>query len=51
MTEAPKPNPQSGDGKKGPVVFRRYIRLKNGKVLDAHDYGHKSWPIHIRPRR
>jgi hypothetical protein len=51
MTEAPKPNPQSGDGKKGPVVIRGDKRHKKRKVLDAHDYGHKSWPIHIRPRR
>lgn len=32
---------RSGNG----IVFRRYITLRNGKVLDAHDYGHKAWPI------
>lgn len=27
------------------VIFGRFITLKNGRVLDAHDYGHKAWPI------
>lgn len=27
------------------VIFRRYRTLKNGKVLDAHEYGLKAWPI------
>ena len=32
--------------KKGRVLrFRRYRRLRNGKVLDAHDYGLKAWPM------
>lgn len=26
-------------------IFRRFITLKNGRVLDALDYGHKAWPI------
>lgn len=26
-------------------TFRRYIKLRNGRVLDAHDYGHTAWPI------
>ena len=29
-------------------IFRRFIRTRNGKVLDAHDYGHKAWPIRVR---
>lgn len=33
-----------------PVVFRRYITIK-GRVLDAHDYGHKAWPIIRRPKK
>jgi hypothetical protein len=33
---------------KGNVIFRRYRRLKNGRVLDAHDYGLRAWPIYIR---
>ena len=32
---------------KGNVIFRRYIRLKNGRVLDAHDYGLRAWPIRV----
>lgn len=32
------------------VVFRRYITIK-GRVLDAHDYGHKAWPIVRRPKK
>lgn len=27
------------------VIFRRFRTLKNGKVLDAHEYGLKAWPI------
>jgi hypothetical protein len=27
------------------VIFRRYRTLPNGKVLDAHAYGLKAWPI------
>ncbi len=33
---------------KGNVIFRRYRRLKNGRVLDAHAYGYKAWPIWVR---
>jgi hypothetical protein len=35
----------------GPTIFRRYRRLKNGKVLDAHAYGHKAWPIRLGRKR
>ncbi len=27
------------------VIYRRYITLPNGKVLDARDYGYNAWPI------
>lgn len=27
------------------VIFRRYRTLPDGRVLDAHDYGYKAWPI------
>jgi len=37
-----------GDPPKGNVIFRRFRRLKNGKILDAWDYGHKAWPILIK---
>lgn len=30
------------------VIFRRYRKLPNGTVLDAHDYGLKAWPMHIK---
>ncbi|HYD17243.1 MAG TPA: hypothetical protein VEF76_02035 [Patescibacteria group bacterium] len=40
----------SKDGQgKGGTFFRRYRRLKDGTVLDAHDYGYKAWPF--RPKR
>jgi hypothetical protein len=41
-SNTPKPNPAP---QQGPIVFRRFITLKNGRVLDAHDYGLKAWPI------
>jgi hypothetical protein len=31
----------------GAVLFRRYRKLKDGTVLDAHDYGYKAWPLHL----
>ncbi|KXS36367.1 MAG: hypothetical protein AWU55_3012 [Halomonadaceae bacterium T82-2] len=31
------------------MIFRRYRRTKNGKVLDAREYGYEAWPI--TPRR
>ena len=33
------------------VIFRRYRRLPDGTVLDAHDYGLRAWPIRIRRNR
>ena len=30
------------------IVFRRFRRDKNGNVLDAHAYGHRAWPIHVK---
>lgn len=44
------PPPNSGK-RRGPVIYRRFRRLKNGKVLDAHAYGHKAWPIYIGHKR
>jgi hypothetical protein len=32
----------------GKVIFRRYRRSRGGRILDAHDYGIKAWPIHIK---
>jgi len=32
----------------GGFIYRRYIRTRGGKVLDAHAYGHKAWPIPVR---
>lgn len=34
--------------KKTGCIFRRFRRLKNGKVLDAWDYGLQAWPIPIK---
>ncbi len=33
------------------LVFRRFRRGKDGKVLDAHAYGLKAWPIRCRSMR
>ena len=30
------------------LIFRRYRRLKNGRVLDAYDYGLIAWPIWVK---
>jgi hypothetical protein len=38
-----KPPKKPGNG----VIFRRYRKLPNGTVLDAHDYGYKAWPLHL----
>jgi hypothetical protein len=32
----------------GQVVFRRFRRTRDGKVLDAWQYGLKAWPIRVR---
>lgn len=37
-------NASSANGRGSPE-FVRFITLRNGKVLDAHDYGYKAWPI------
>lgn len=29
------------------IIFRRFRKDRNGKVLDAHAYGHLAWPIRI----
>jgi hypothetical protein len=31
------------------VIFRRYRRTRDGRVLDARQYGIKAWPIKIAP--
>ena len=38
------PKPSQPKVPHGPV-FRRFITLRNGRVLDAWAYGHKAWPI------
>ena len=35
---------------KSGVIFRRYRKIRGGRILDAHDYGLQAWPIPIRPR-
>jgi hypothetical protein len=33
-----------------PVIFRRFRKVPGtNKVLDAHDYGLKAWPMRIVP--
>ena len=39
MTKSPDPGEQ--------VIFRRYRRTKDGRVLDARKYGLKAWPIRV----
>lgn len=34
-----------------PIIFRRYIRTKDGRVLDAREYGRKAWPIRVRKEK
>jgi hypothetical protein len=34
----------------GFLIFRRFRRLRNGRVLDAWAYGLKGWPIRIRSK-
>jgi len=29
------------------IIFRRFRKLKNGRILDAWDYGLKAWPINL----
>jgi hypothetical protein len=31
----------------GKFIFRRFRKVRGGKILDAHDYGYKAWPIPI----
>ena len=33
------------------LLFRRFRRMKDGRVLDAHAYGHKAWPMRFRRRK
>lgn len=37
----------SADKEKRAYVFRRFIKLKTGRVLDAHDYGRKAFKIPV----
>jgi len=30
------------------IIYRRYRRTRNGKILDAYDYGYKGWPITVK---
>lgn len=32
---------------KGKIIFRRFRRTPKGKLLDAHKYGLKAWPIRV----
>jgi len=33
------------------VIFRRYIRRKDGTLDDAHKHGIKAWPIRVGSKR
>lgn len=37
--------------KEADVIFRRFRRGRDGKVLDAWKYGIKAWPIRLRRLR
>ena len=44
---AKKPSNRDSDDEQ--VIFRRYRKdPRTGKVLDAHRYGIKAWPIRVR---
>jgi hypothetical protein len=30
------------------VIYRRYRKVRGGKILDARDYGYEAWPIFIK---
>jgi len=30
------------------VIFRRFRKLPDGTVLDAHEYGLKAWPMYLK---
>jgi hypothetical protein len=36
---------RSGKNGRSPVIFRRFRRVRGGRILDAHDYGYEAWPI------
>lgn len=38
---------QKSQGPQGAFIYRRFRRVRGGKILDAHDYGYKAWPIPI----
>lgn len=34
------------------VTFRRYRRdPRTGRILDAHDYGYKAWPMRFKKKK
>ena len=35
----------------GNLIFRRFIRTKDGRILDAYKYGHKTWPLLINKQK
>jgi hypothetical protein len=42
-------NNRKATARSGPASkpkFCRFITLRNGRVLDAYDYGYKAWPIY-----
>lgn len=46
----PKPSMSGGPVPRSGVIFRRFRKVRGGKILDAHDYGYEAWPIPIGPR-
>jgi hypothetical protein len=56
MANSGLPKRRRGNGNKKPaqsrpgytLIFRRYRTDANGKVLDAHDYGYRAWPIRVK---
>jgi hypothetical protein len=33
------------------VIFRRFIKGKDGRLLDARQYGKKAWPIKVPAKK
>jgi len=30
------------------LIFRRFRTLKDGRILDAYDYGLRAWPMWVK---
>lgn len=54
-TPGDRPKKKSGNKTSSPGpgyrhIFCRFITLKNGKKLDAHQYGRKAWSFWVKEK-